>query len=101
MKKEAEFPIHEGMHPDDVDNTWEQVGIEALYGAVMDGMSFPETYDMVRKATQGNAAITQEEYTQMGQLITGDADQQQDIIASKAEALIKLADNFRTVSACL
>ena len=79
-----------GMRPSDVDNTREQVGIEALYAAVMDGLAFPEAYEAVRTATQGNALITQAEFDQMGQLITGD--DQQGIIANKAAELIKLAE---------
>jgi len=80
-----------GMQPGDVDDTWEQVGVEALYGAVADGLSFPEAYEAVRTATQGNALITQAEYDQMGQIITGDTGQQ-GIIANKAAELIKLAE---------
>ena len=94
--KKAEFPINEGMHPDDVDNTWEQAGIEKLYGSVMDGLSFPEAYEEVRTATQGNALITQEEYAQMGQLIAGytmgEDVSGNALLASKATELIKQAE---------
>ncbi|KKK94753.1 hypothetical protein LCGC14_2679690, partial [marine sediment metagenome] len=90
--KTAEFPVNEGMQESDpTDNSWEQIGIEALYGAVVDGLSFPESYEAVREATQGNALITQAEFTQMGQLITGDVGQQ-GIIAERAAALIKQAE---------
>ncbi|KKM23338.1 hypothetical protein LCGC14_1616190, partial [marine sediment metagenome] len=92
MQKNAEFPINEGMQESDpIDNSWEQVGIEALYTSIMDGLSFPESYEAVRTATQGNALITQAEFDQMGQLVTGDIGQP-GLIAEKAAALIKQAE---------
>ena len=94
MKKEAEFPINEGMQPGDPeDYSWEQLGQETLYNAVMNGLSFPEAYDEVRKATQGSALITQEEYDTMGQILIDNRDQfPSEFIADKAAKLIKQAE---------
>ncbi|KKL23838.1 hypothetical protein LCGC14_2421380, partial [marine sediment metagenome] len=91
MQKNSEFPIQGEPLEDLTVDPWEQAGVEALYTSVMDGLSFAETYDAVRNATQGNALITQAEFEQMGQLITGDKGQQ-GIIASKAAELIKQAE---------
>lgn len=85
MQKDAEFTTRDRLH-----DYVEQSGVEALYAAVTDGLAFPEAYEEVRAATQGQALITQDEFDQMGQLITGD--NQQDIIANKATELIKQAE---------
>jgi len=95
LKKKAEFPIYEGMQESDPeDYSWEQIGHETLYAAVADGLAFPEAYDAVRTATQGNALITQAEFETMGQILTDDIDDtdQLGLIASRAAKLIKQAE---------
>lgn len=97
MQKAAEFPINEGMQESELeDNSQEQQALEVLYNAVTNGLSFPEAYDEVRNATQGNTLITQEEYDQMGQLITGTLMggdvSDNDLLASKAAELVKQAE---------
>ena len=97
LKKIAQGIDEEGMQSDDpINNSWEQLGLEALYSAVVDGLAFPEAYDSVRMATQGNALITQAEFDQMGQLITGSLMGEDvsgnSLLAEKAAELIKQAE---------
>lgn len=101
MKKDADImnplPGSEntmGMQESDpIDNSWEQVGVEALYHAVADGLAFPEAYDAVRTATQGHALITQAEFVQMGRTLVGEDNfPSLDMLADRAAALIKQAE---------